>query len=180
MYYNVYEDTICHCPDKSLTNFVLVYYSGYEECLNSNSISIYDLKLKDEHGIFTAHFDTSFRLYDRRSNRDEMIWEDPFDSSFYCMDYDGLYAVVCGTKYHSRVNLYDIRVAGKHMQLYFPQEQRKKRRGAEFKSSPVYSIACDSRYLFVATDHNVHVLDFKVDCAVSRDYSDLFRQKFRV
>lgn len=70
------------------------------------------------------------------------------------------------------------------MQLYFPQVQRRRRGGGggggDFKSSPVYSLACDSRYLFVATDHNVHVFDFKVDCAVSRDYKDLFRHMYRV
>ncbi|XP_065358896.1 F-box/WD repeat-containing protein 4 [Calliphora vicina] len=152
--------------------------SGYEHALNSNTISIYDLKLKDDNVLFTANFDTSFRLYDRRSDRDEMIWEDPFDSSFYCLEYDGLNAVLCGTKYHSRVNLYDIRKPGKHMQLYFPQVQSRQR--GDFKSSPVYSLVCDSRYLFVATDRNVHVLDFKVDCAVRKDYRDIFRQMHRI
>ena len=142
--------------------------------LNSETLSIYDLKLKDDHVLFTANFDTSFRLYDRRTDCDEFIWEDPFDSSFFCLDYDGLYAVLCGAKYYSRVNLYDIRVPGKHMQLYFPQlHKRRKRSGGEFVSSPVHSLVCDSRYLFLATDHNVHVLDFKVDCALSRDYRDV-------
>lgn len=130
--------------------------------------------MKDEHVLFTANFDTSFRIYDRRSDRDESIWEDPFDSSFYCLDYDGLYAVLCGAKYHSRVNLYDIRVPGKHMQLYFPNFQGKGRR--DYRSSPVYSLACDSRYLFVGTDRDMHVLDFKVNCAVSRDYSNFIRK----
>ncbi|KAM7356441.1 F-box/WD repeat-containing protein 4 [Cochliomyia hominivorax] len=155
--------------------------TGLEITLNSRTISIYDLKLKDDNILFTANFDTSFRIYDRRSNCDEYIWEDPFDSSFYCLEYDGLYAVLCGAKYHSRVNLYDIRVPGKHMQLYFPQVQRRGRGGGgDVKSSPVYSLACDSRYLFVATDRNVHVLDFKVDCAVSRDYRDIFRHTYRI
>ncbi|XP_075164122.1 uncharacterized protein LOC142236739 [Haematobia irritans] len=144
---------------------------GHESVLNSNTISIYDLKMKDDNVIFTGNFDSSFRIYDRRTNNDERIWEDPFDSSFYCLDYDGLYAVLCGTKHHSRVNLYDIRVPGKHIQLYFPHSQGKQRGDIR---SPVYSIACDSRYLFVATDRNVHVLDFTVDScsSVSRDYSN--------
>ncbi|TMW51558.1 hypothetical protein DOY81_003345 [Sarcophaga bullata] len=147
---------------------------GCEQVLNSETLSIYDLKLKDDNVLFTANFDTSFRLYDRRTDRDELIWEDPFDSSFFCLDYDGLYAVLCGAKYYSRVNLYDIRVPDKHMQLYFPQLHKRRRGGGgEFVSSPVHSLACDSRYLFLATDHNVHVLDFKVDCALSRDYRDV-------
>lgn len=149
------------------------YFSATQSILNSNTISIYDLKLKDDNVIFTANFDTTFRMYDRRSNRDEAIWEDPFDSSFYCLDYDGLYAVLCGAKYHGRVNLYDIRVPGKYMQLYFPYRKRQ-------SSSPVYSIACDSRYLFVATDHNLRVFDFKADCAVSRDYRNIFSEMKRI
>ncbi|KAL7734485.1 hypothetical protein ACLKA6_010805 [Drosophila palustris] len=139
--------------------------SGEEQVLNSNTISIYDLKMKDDHVLFTANFDTTFRIFDRRTDRDVSIWEDPFDSSFYCLEYDGLYAVLCGAKYHGRVNLYDIRVPGKYIQLYFPARTR------QHRSSPVYSLACDSQYMFVATDHNLRVFDFKTNYGVERDYS---------
>lgn len=121
--------------------------------------------MKDEHVLLTANFDTTFRIFDRRTDRDVSIWEDPFDSSFYCLEYDGLYAVLCGAKYHGRVNLYDIRVPGKYIQLYFPGRTR------QHRSSPVYSLACDSQYMFVATDHNLRVFDFKTNYGVQRDYS---------
>ncbi|XP_060656682.1 F-box/WD repeat-containing protein 4 [Drosophila nasuta] len=141
--------------------------SGEEQVFNSNTISIYDLKMKDDQVLFTANFDTTFRIFDRRIDRDVCIWEDPFDSSFYCLEYDGLYAVLCGAKYHSRVNLYDIRVPGKYIQLYFPGRTRQHHR-----SSPVYSLACDSQYMFVATDHNLRVFDFRTNYGIKRDYSD--------
>ncbi|XP_067643970.1 F-box/WD repeat-containing protein 4 isoform X2 [Eurosta solidaginis] len=150
--------------------------SGKESVLNSNSLSIYDLLIKDEHILFTGNFDTTCHLYDRRSNRDEAIFEDPFDSSFYCIEYDGLYALLCGTKYHSRVNLYDIRMPNKYQQLYFPRRTKR----AKNQSSPVYSLACDNRYLFVATDHNLRVFDFKENYAERRDYSNVFSDKRRI
>ncbi|XP_022215399.1 F-box/WD repeat-containing protein 4 [Drosophila obscura] len=142
--------------------------SGEEVVHNSNTISIYDLKIKDEHVLFTANFDTTFRMFDRRIDRDVAIWEDPFDSSFYCLEYDGLYAVLCGTNRHARVNLYDIRMP-KYVQLFFPGRTRQQN-----CQSPVYSLACDSQYLFVATDHNLRVFDFKANCGVRRDYSRIY------
>lgn len=144
------------------------FYSGEELVLNSDSISIYDLKLKDDNVLFTANFDTTFRMFDRRIDRDVSVWEDPFDSSFYCLEYDGLYGVLCGAKHHARVNLYDIRVPGRYIQLYFPSRTRQHYRG-----SPVYSLACDSVYMFVATDHNLRVFDFKnTNYGIPRDYTN--------
>ncbi|XP_023160138.1 F-box/WD repeat-containing protein 4 [Drosophila hydei] len=142
--------------------------SGEELVFNSNTISIYDLKLKDDQVLFTANFDTTFRMFDRRTDRDVAIWEDPFDSSIYCLEYDGLYAVLCGAKHHSRVNLYDIRVPGKYIQLYFPGRNTGRQ---QYRTSPVYSLACDSQYMFVATDHNLRVFDFTTNYGVQRDYS---------
>ncbi|EDW72849.1 uncharacterized protein Dwil_GK17228 [Drosophila willistoni] len=147
--------------------------SGEEVVFNSNTISIYDLKIKDDNILFTANFDTTFRLFDRRIDRDVAIYEDPFDSSFYCLEYDGLYGVLCGTNRHARVNLYDIRMP-KYVQLYFPGRTRQHN-----SRSPVYSLACDSRYMFVATDHNLRVFDFKTNCGIQRDYANMYDQTQR-
>ncbi|KAI8036613.1 F-box/WD repeat-containing protein 4 [Drosophila gunungcola] len=141
--------------------------SGEELVFNSNTRSIYDLKMKDDHVIFTANFDTTFRMFDRRIDRDVAIWEDPFDCSFYSLEYDGLYAALVGTNRHARVNLYDIRMQ-KYVQLYFPGRTRQHN-----GLSPVYSLACDSQYMFVATDHNLRVFDFKSNCGIQRDYSNI-------
>ncbi|KAH8356781.1 hypothetical protein KR200_011831 [Drosophila serrata] len=141
--------------------------SGEELVLNSATKSIYDLKMKDDQVLFTANFDTSFRMFDRRIDRDVAIWEDPFDSSFYCLEHDGLYAVLVGSCRHARVNLYDIRMP-KYVQLYFPGRTRQHN-----GFSPVYSLSCDSQYMFVATDHNLRVFDFKASCGIRRDYSKI-------
>lgn len=88
-------------------------------CKNSNEVSplssvtssIYDLQWRDNNVILTGHYDTTFRLFDCRTNRDEHIWLDPYDLAIYSISHDGNYGVLCGMKYHCRVNLYDLRVS---------------------------------------------------------------------
>lgn len=92
---------------------------------------------------------------------------DPYDSSIYSLDYDGSYGVLCGMMYHCRVNLYDLRMTRKFVQVYFPSLQN-------VRGSPAYSIACDSSQLFVATDHNLRILNFDADWANGKDYCDIF------
>ncbi|XP_055378675.1 F-box/WD repeat-containing protein 4 [Condylostylus longicornis] len=141
--------------------------TGLIYSLNSKSLSIYDLKIKDEYTLLSAHFDTTFRLFDRRTNKDEHIWIDPYDSSIYCLEYDGLYGVLCGMKYHSRVNLYDIRMPKTFVQMYFALTKRS-------CGSPVYSITCDSQYLFISRDNDLRVFDFSASWAPSKDYTICF------
>uniref|UniRef100_T1GXC6 WD repeat-containing protein 55 homolog n=1 Tax=Megaselia scalaris TaxID=36166 RepID=T1GXC6_MEGSC len=137
--------------------------TGNVDILHCNS----SLKIKDDNILYTGHFDTTTRVFDRRTDTDEIIFIDPFDSSAYCIDHDGKYALLCGTKHHSRVNLYDIRVPNRVAQIYYPVRQKRK------ESSPVYSLCCDSRFLFIATDINLRVFDFKADWAKVKDYSNI-------
>ncbi|KAH8378970.1 hypothetical protein KR009_002334, partial [Drosophila setifemur] len=148
--------------------------TGEEMVFNSDTMSVYDLKIKDDQVLFMANFDTTLRMFDRRVDSDVATWEDPFDSSFYCLEYDGLYAVLAGTSMHARVNLYDIRMP-KHVQMYFP--------GRSWRHdgfSPVYSLACDSQYMFIATDHNLRVFDFSCSLGTARDYNNIIREQFRI
>lgn len=137
--------------------------------LNSRTGAVYDALWKDENCILTGNFDTTFRLYDCRSNRDEMIWEDPFDSSIYSLDYDGNYGVICGMKYNCRVTLYDLRVPEKFLQLYFPKM-------LQTEVSPAYSVAFDASQLFISTGYNVKLLDFDASWMISKDYSAIFKK----
>lgn len=118
----------------------------------------------------TANYDTTFRLFDCRTNRDEFIWTDPYDLSVYCLQYDGNYGVLCGMRYHCRVNLYDLRMPNKYIQLYFPTM---KFRGAS-GSSPAYSVVNDQSQMFIATDHNLRIFNFDADWAESKDYTNIF------
>lgn len=141
-----------------------------QRILNSDTVSIYDILWKDNQTILTGNYDTTFRLFDCRTNNDQFIWTDPYDLAVYCMQYDGNYAVLCGMKYHCRVNLYDLRVPNKYIQLYFPSMRI---RGAS-GSSPAYSVANDQSQLFIATDHNLRVFDFDADWAEPKDYTNIF------
>lgn len=137
----------------------------------SNSSSIYDLHWKDDKVILTGHYDTTFRLFDTRSNRDEHIWQDPYDLAVYSISYDGNFGVLCGMKYHCRVNLYDLRVPDKYIQLYFPKTRFYGSRGT---SSPAYQVMNDQSQLFIVTDSNLRILDFDADWAESKDYTNIF------
>lgn len=125
---------------------------------------------RDNQTILTGNYDTTFRLFDVRSNADQSIWTDPFDLSVYCITYDGNYGVLCGMQYHCRANLYDLRVPNKYVQLYFPNMHYPGSSG----SSPAYSVANDQCQLFIATDHNLRVFDFDAGWAASKDYTNLF------
>lgn len=142
------------------------------QILNSPSTSVYSLLWTNEQTLLTANFDTTLRLFDCRSNKDEHIWSDPFDSSIYSLDFDGVYGAVCGMKMHSRVNLYDLRMPKRCVQMYYPLMRM-------FNGgSPVYSVATDSSQLFIVTDHNLRVLNFKIDATTteSRDYANYFQR----
>lgn len=96
-----------------------------------------------------------------------MRWDDPYDSSVYTLDYDGMNGVLCGMKYHCRVNLYDLRVQNKFIQMYFPSLRRS-------ISSPAYSIAADVANLFIATGYNIRIFNFDTRWAKCKDFSNIF------
>lgn len=134
--------------------------------LNSRTVSVYSIVWRDANSLLTASYDSMLRLFDVRSNANEMVWMDPFDSALFSLAYDGLHGVVCGMNYHCRVNLYDLRKPRDFVQMYYPTMDA----DVMYRGSPVYSLACDSSQLFIATDHNLRVLDFTADWAVERNY----------
>uniref|UniRef100_A0A336MRV1 CSON005699 protein n=1 Tax=Culicoides sonorensis TaxID=179676 RepID=A0A336MRV1_CULSO len=139
--------------------------TGMLEELDSITAAVYNMTWKDENIVLTANFDSTLRLTDIRSKRDVMMFQDIYDSSIYCLDYDGRYGVVCGMK-HFRVNLYDLRMPRQFIQMYFPKH-------TNFNRSPVYSISCDNSKIFIQTDTNLRILDFNCDHAKSRDFSNM-------
>lgn len=136
--------------------------------LGSKTHSVYNMLWRDEQTILTAHYDSSMRLFDMRTNCDEFSWLDPYDSSVFTLDYDGMYGVVCGMSYHSRVIMYDLRKPNAFVQMFYPAMDGRNR------GSPVYSLVCDASQMFLATDHNLRVLDFNTDWASQRDYLTIF------
>lgn len=139
--------------------------TGILEELDSVTAAVYNMTWKDENVILTANFDSTLRLTDMRTKRDQLIFQDIYDSSIYCLDYDGKFGAVCGMK-HFRVNLYDLRMPRRFVQMYFPKH-------TNFNRSPVYSISCDNSQLYIQTDTNLRILDFNSDHAKSRDFSNM-------
>uniref|UniRef100_A0A1B0DE46 Uncharacterized protein n=1 Tax=Phlebotomus papatasi TaxID=29031 RepID=A0A1B0DE46_PHLPP len=141
--------------------------TGTAEELNSASHAVYHILWRDNFTLLTANFDSTFRVFDIRSYTDAQVYEDPYDSSIYCLDQDDHFGVLCGMKYHGRVNLYDLRVTKKFVQMYYPSQMNS-------YGSPVYDIASDATQLFVVTDRNLRLFNFDADWAVYRDYSNVF------
>lgn len=67
--------------------------TGVVDEMESSTGAIYDLLWKDEHCLLTANFDSTLRITDTRTKRDELIFRDIYDSSIYCIDFDGKYGV---------------------------------------------------------------------------------------
>ncbi|XP_053674012.1 F-box/WD repeat-containing protein 4 [Anopheles nili] len=154
-----------HCSKKQALQLLDLYSSATIQ-LNSSSMAVYDVLWKDEHCILSGNFDTTMRLVDTRTGNDEACWTDPYDASVYCLSYNGTHAVCCGMKYHYRVNLYDLRVPKRCVQMYFPSKKHN-------NYSPVYSIATDYSQLFLVTDRNLRILNFDADWAVVKDYASM-------
>lgn len=158
-------------------HFYIIFFPRLtERTLGSSTTSIYDIVWKNDQLILTGNYDTTFRLFDLRTNADQSIWTDPYDLSVYCIAYDGNYGVLCGMQYHCRVNLYDLRVPNRYIQLYFPN----KRPIGTTIDSPAYSVANDQSQLFISTDHNLRVLDFDASWAESKDYTNMFAHEMIV
>lgn len=151
-----------------------LFSSLTERILGSKTVSVYDIAWRDHDTILTGNYDTTFRLFDLRTNADEQKWTDPYDLSVYCIKYDGNYAALCGMQYHCRVNLYDLRMPNKYVQLYFPNMQ------GRMGSSPAYCLANDQTQLFISTDHNLRVFDFDAGWAESKDYTNIFAHEMIV
>lgn len=136
--------------------------------LNTKSASIYSMLWKDKNIIMTGNYDSTLRMIDTRINEEVHQWLDSYDSAIFSLDFDGLNGVVCGQNYHCRVTLYDLRIPGKFIQMYYPKMEYSNR------GSPVYGITCDASHLFVATDHNLRILDFNADWAAEKNYQDFY------
>ncbi|XP_062561718.1 F-box/WD repeat-containing protein 4 [Armigeres subalbatus] len=137
---------------------------GTTSRLESPTKAVYQLLWRDYNTILTGNFDTTMRMVDIRTSSDAAVWTDPYDASVYCLDYDGAYAVLCGMKYHFRVNLYDLRVPKRCIQMYFPSNKFS-------QYSPVHSVAADSSQLFIITDNNLRILNFDVHGKETKDYT---------
>ena len=135
---------------------------------------IIDMKWKDDNTLLTCGYDTHVRRWDLRTGACEQSWEDPYQSTVYCLDTDRQCTIITGTQSHGRCTLFDTRHK-KYVQLYFMESC--KRRG---HSSPAYCVSFDATQLFVVTDRNLNLLDFSSKGAKIRNYSDLYFKEINI
>lgn len=154
--------------------FRLILCRNVETPANTIVGSIYDVTWKDSNVVLAGSFDATLRLFDRRTNRTECTWEDPFDLAVYSVSYDGDYGVLCGLQYYCRVNLCDLRVPKRPVQLYFPTRKVYEWGCMDLTKSPAYQVTSDQSELFIATDRNVRVLNFDADWAEKKDNANLY------
>ena len=82
------------------------------------------------------------------------VWEDPYDSTVYCMQWDGNNALLSGTSRHGVIHLWDMRTTTKCVQTFYVG---KKKSGG---NSPVYSLAYSQSLTYAALEDGVYALDF--------------------
>lgn len=137
--------------------------------LTSQTRAVYGLRWLDANRLVTGNFDGTCRVHDLRANADVRRWADPYGAAVYSVESDGAYGLLAGMSMHCRVNVYDVRMEKRPVQMIFPRSS-----GWSTAGSPVYQLACDETQLFVATAHSLRVMDFATEWAPVRDYRQVF------
>lgn len=100
--------------------------------------------------LLSCGYDTFIRLWDMRCpTRCVSAWEDPHDSAVYCLATDHNVTVLSGTSRYGVVRLWDKRMT-RQVKIYYVGSG----------NSPVYSLAFDSCYMYVALDRSLNMLSF--------------------
>lgn len=100
--------------------------------------------------VLSCGYDTYVRLWDVRTPaRCVRSWEDPHDSTVYCVASDHNVTVLSGTNRYGVVRLWDKRMT-RQVQMYYVGPG----------NSPVYSLVFDPCYMYVALDQYLNVLSF--------------------
>lgn len=100
--------------------------------------------------VLSCGYDTFVRLWDLRCpTKCVQAWEDPHDSTVYCMATDHNVTVLSGTSRYGVVRLWDKRMT-KPVNMYYVGK----------RNSPVYSLAFDPSYMYVALDRSLDILSF--------------------
>ncbi|XP_064630834.1 F-box/WD repeat-containing protein 4-like [Lineus longissimus] len=121
------------------------------EDIPRNGAGILDLQFETPHTLLSCGYDTYIRLWDMRVKACVQKWEEPFDQTVYCTQRYGEYAILSGTARYGMARLWDKRMSHP-IQMYYPKRA----------TSPVYSLACTSSYLYLALDRGIHMLDFTI------------------
>ncbi|XP_028630747.1 F-box/WD repeat-containing protein 4 [Grammomys surdaster] len=115
---------------------------------------VLDVMYESPSTLLSCGYDTYVRYWDLRTSTRKCVmeWEEPHDSTFYCLQTDGNHLLATGSSYYGLVRLWDRRQrACLHA---FPLTSTP-------LSSPVYCLRFTTRHLYAALSYNLHVLDFQ-------------------
>nr|KAF6424902.1 F-box and WD repeat domain containing 4 [Molossus molossus] len=115
---------------------------------------VLDLMYESPSTLLSCGYDTYVRYWDLRASvrKCVMEWEEPHDSTLYCLQTDGNHLLATGSSYYGVVRLWDRRQrACLHA---FPLTSTP-------LSSPVYCLRFTTKHLYAALSYNLHILDFQ-------------------
>ncbi|XP_063100422.1 F-box/WD repeat-containing protein 4 isoform X2 [Cavia porcellus] len=115
---------------------------------------VLDVMYESPSTLLSCGYDTYIRYWDLRTSTRKCVmeWEEPHDSTLYCLQTDGNHLLATGSSYYGVVRLWDRRQrACLHA---FPLTSTP-------LSSPVYCLRFTTTHLYAALSYNLHVLDFK-------------------
>ncbi|XP_032169694.1 F-box/WD repeat-containing protein 4 isoform X2 [Mustela erminea] len=115
---------------------------------------VLDVMYESPSTLLSCGYDTYVRYWDLRASvrKCVMEWEEPHDSTLYCLQTDGNHLLATGSSYYGVVRLWDRRQrACLHA---FPLTSTP-------LSSPVYCLRFTTKHLYAALSYNLHVLDFQ-------------------
>uniref|UniRef100_A0A665T2Z7 F-box domain-containing protein n=1 Tax=Echeneis naucrates TaxID=173247 RepID=A0A665T2Z7_ECHNA len=116
---------------------------------------VLDLVFESPVQLFTCGYDTFIRLWDLRLDprKCAMEWEEPHDSTLYCIQTDGNHMIASGSSYYGVVRLWDKRQT-KCLQFF--------QLSSNLASSPVYCLRFSSAHLYAVLATSLHCLDFRL------------------
>ncbi|XP_051679482.2 F-box/WD repeat-containing protein 4 isoform X1 [Oryctolagus cuniculus] len=115
---------------------------------------VLDVMYESPSTLLSCGYDTYVRYWDLRTSARKCVmeWEEPHDSTLYCLQTDGNHLLATGSSYYGVVRLWDRRQrACLHA---FPLTSTP-------LSSPVYCLRFTTTHLYAALSYNLHVLDFR-------------------
>ncbi|KAM4591528.1 F-box/WD repeat-containing protein 4 isoform 1-T1 [Odontesthes bonariensis] len=115
---------------------------------------VLDIVFESPFQLYTCGYDTFIRLWDLRLSPQKcmMKWEEPHDSTLYCIQTDGNHMIASGSSYYGVVRLWDKRQS-ECLQFF--------QLCSDPVSSPVYCLRFNSSHLYAALATALHSLDFR-------------------
>ncbi|KAM6916549.1 F-box/WD repeat-containing protein 4 isoform 4-T4 [Xenentodon cancila] len=115
---------------------------------------VLDIVFESPFQLFTCGYDTFIRLWDLRLSPQKCVreWEEPHDSTLYCIQTDKNQMIASGSSYYGVVRLWDKRQT-ECLQFF--------QLSSDPVSSPVYCLRFSSTHLYAALATALHSLDFR-------------------